>query len=62
MPTITLRLTLDVTYDTDNPDVEDFLCDRLRQIPSIAADDGLLSGNCDAFVDTWTARVERFDG
>ncbi len=61
MPTITLRLTLDVTYDAQNPDVEDYLRESLRRIPDVAAGDGLLSGNCDAIVDTWSARVERLD-
>jgi len=53
-----LRLTLDVEYEVDTPDVESYLRDRLDYIPTLAAGEGLLTGNCDAEVETWTCKVE----
>lgn len=53
-----LRLTLDVEYEVDTPDVESYLRDRLDYIPTLAAGEGLLTGNLDAEVETWTCKVE----
>lgn len=55
---VKLRLTVDVEYETDNPDVEDYLLDRLAYLPFQAAGEGLLTGNADAMVERWSYTVE----
>lgn len=49
MPRHTIRLTLDVTYETNNTHTND-LRDYLLDLPSRALREGLLTGDTDAEV------------
>ena len=56
-----LRLTLDVEYEVDSPDVEDYLRDRLTNILFTADTEGLFTGTSDAEVEYWFHNVERIE-
>lgn len=54
---LTARLTLDVTYDVNNTHTED-LRDLLLDLPTRAAQNGLLTGDSDAEVVIFQPKVE----
>lgn len=56
-----LRLTLDVEYEVDRPDVEDYLRDRLANMLFTADAEGLFTGTSDAEVEHWFHNVERIE-
>ena len=56
MKRIKLRLTLDVTYRPGTAD-ESMLRERMREIVNHAADRGLMTGDTDAEVVRWSAKV-----
>lgn len=58
---VRLSLRLDVTY-APNGETEATLRDRLRRVAEHAHAEGLLSGDSDAEVEEWLARVCRADG
>ena len=54
----TLVLTVKVTYELNGTPIED-LKSRLRYIASNAAAEGMMTGDSEALVETWDARVGR---
>ena len=56
-----LRLTLDVEYEVDGPDVEDYLRERLVNMLFTADAEGLFTGTSDAEVEHWFHNVERIE-
>ena len=54
---IKLRLVLDVDYEPGSTSKEELEA-MLKDIPNYAAGVGLMSGETDAEVDSWHARVE----
>lgn len=56
MKRIKLRLTLDVTYRPGTAD-ESLLREQLKNIVNHAADRGLMTGDTDAEVTRWAAKV-----
>ena len=58
MPKITLKATLDITYDEDTALPVDVLCNKLRSSLERAVGAGLLTQfDEELVVDTWTATV-----
>jgi len=53
-----LRLVIDVDY-LNNGEAEETLEHLLKSIADSAANDGLMTGETSAEVDTWTAKVSR---
>ena len=56
-----LCLTLDVEYEADSPDVEDYLRERLVDLLFRADAEGLFTGSSDAEVEYWFQNVERIE-
>jgi len=61
MKKLHLRLTVDVTYDTEGVSVE-ALKDMLEDLPRRASRDGGFTGDTPATIDDWNYRVEVIDG
>lgn len=55
---VTLRLTLDVTYDLYDTDIRD-LEDNLLDLATFASREGMLTGACSAEVVVAAPKVER---
>lgn len=55
---LTLRLTIELEYELNDPQDEAYLRDRLADLPSWAASEGLYTSNSESTVESWSYKVE----